>query len=70
LKKVGHYEASRGNAFQPAAETIKAVLSTCARSLQDLGYDGETVLNILVWAIEHYLDDRFSVTNRAIMGLG
>jgi hypothetical protein len=69
LAKVGHHEPSRANASQPAVDTIKAVFSTCARSLQDLGYNDDAVLNILVGAIVRYLDDRFSVTNRSLIGV-
>ena len=70
LTKVGQYEPYRGgDTYLGAVETIKAALSTCARWLQELGYGEEAVLNILVWAIVHYLDDRFSVTNRAMLGM-
>jgi hypothetical protein len=69
LAKVGNYSPYHGSAYGPASETIKAAFSKCARSLKELGYGDEAVLNILVWSIYRYLDDRFSVTNRAILGM-
>jgi hypothetical protein len=70
LSKVGHYSPSHGRAYGPTVETINAALSECARLLTQLGYREDVASRILVEAIADYLDDRFSVTNRAILGLG
>ena len=44
-------------------------MANCAEQLsQQLGYDHEVGKHILISAIAYYLDDRFNITNREILG--
>ena len=69
LSQVGDYTPHRGTSYASSIETVKAALSACARLLKELRLAEDVVLRILVGSIAKYLDDRFSVTNRAILGL-
>jgi hypothetical protein len=48
---------------------IQAVLQRGAQVLTKIGYDRTTAERILVQALVQFLDDRFGVTNRRMLGL-
>lgn len=61
--------ASRdGRAFDECSAAIEAVLVRCARDLTTLGYDRKQAVDILSSALAEYLDERFSITSRQLLG--
>lgn len=47
---------------------VKAVLATIARTIESLGYERQASIEILANAIAYYLDDRFNIHTRALLG--
>ena len=60
----------QGAPYSDCVEMIEAALASCARELSDdLGYGRSTAERVLAGAVDMYLDDRFSLTNRKLLGL-
>jgi hypothetical protein len=60
----------QGASYQDCAEMIHAALAICAKELSEaLEYDRPTAETILAGAVDKYLDERFSFTNRKLLGL-
>ena len=60
----------QGASYLDCVEMIEAALASCARQLaDDLGYGRSTAEKILAGAVDIYLDERFSLTNRKLLGL-
>lgn len=71
LEDVTSYRASRDSrAYDECHEAIEAVLVRCARELMALYGDEARAARILVGALAEYLDERFSITNRQLLGWG
>lgn len=70
LAAIHSYAPSEGQANEYCTAQIKAVLGTNARALESLGYARDTAIEILANAIAHYLDDRFNIHTRALLGIG
>lgn len=68
LAKISVYKANEGETASDCEARISAVLARCAVQLVGLGYSSEEGKNILVAAIAYYLDDRFSITSREMLG--
>lgn len=70
LLKINEYEPARdGNSYEDCIGRIKSVLANCGRYLTvDLKYTRDQATAILDGAIEYYLDERFSITNRTKLG--
>jgi hypothetical protein len=59
-----------GTSYPDCVEMISGALSDCAKHLaEDLHYDRPVAEQILAGAVDKYLDERFSFTNRRILGL-
>jgi hypothetical protein len=70
LSGVGNYSPYYGKIYDQSVQAIEGALSQCALWLRDqLGYSQSEAERIFVGAVASYLDDRFSVTNRKILGL-
>jgi hypothetical protein len=59
---------SPSEAMVDYAAQVKAVLATTARTIESLGYDRQASIDILAKAIAYYLDDRFNIHTRALLG--
>ena len=71
LNQIREYSPHLGRSYEQCADAIKAVLTHCGFSLvKNLKYERGQAEVILGGAIAYYLDERFSVTNRQILGLG
>jgi hypothetical protein len=70
LEEIHSYAPSEGQARDDCAAQIKAVLAANARRLEALGYGRSTSIEILANAIAHYLDERFNIHTRALLGFG
>lgn len=68
LDAIHSYPPSVGQAREDCTAQIKSVLATNARRLEALGYDREVAIEILASAIAHYLDERFNIHTRALLG--
>jgi hypothetical protein len=68
LDAIHSYPPSAGQAREDCTAQIKAVLATNARRLAALGYDREAAIGILATAIAYYLDERFNIQTRALLG--
>jgi hypothetical protein len=68
LDAIHSYPPSAGPARDDCTAQIKAVLATNARRLATLGYDREAAIGILATAIAYYLDERFNIHTRALLG--
>ena len=58
-----------GSAYADCRNEVQAVLQRGAQVLTSIGYDRTTAERILVRALVQFLDDRFGVTNRRMLGL-
>jgi hypothetical protein len=56
------------SAYADCVESIEGVIVRAARSLIDLGYDREAAKEILSNGVGYYLDERFSLTQRRMLG--
>ena len=57
-------------AYKECNQEIEGVLTRAARLLRDdLEYDQSRAEEILAAGVAHYLDERFSITNRKLLGL-
>jgi hypothetical protein len=70
LEEIHSYAPSEGQARENCVAQIKAVLAANARRLEALGYHRATAIEILANAIAHYLDERFNIHTRALLGFG
>ncbi len=61
-----HHES---NGYADCRNEVQAVLQRGAQMLTSIGYDRTTAERILVRALVQFLDDRFGVTNRRMLGL-
>lgn len=68
LAKVSVNDPFSGEAAHDCEERINATLARSVEQLRGLGYSVEEGKEILVGALAYYLDDRFSITSREIMG--
>jgi hypothetical protein len=63
------YRASRdGRAFTECWEALDSVIVRCAQDLTALDYEQGEAVRILSGALAAYLDERFSITNRRLLG--
>ena len=69
LGSIHEYEAAGGSKFD-CEELIDHELSVAAQKLMGLYADRTVAEDILAGAIAQYLDDRFHVTERRLLGLG
>lgn len=68
---IREYKASRdGRSYYDCVAAIDAILVRCGQELMKLYADPQQVKRIFAGAVAEYLDERFSVTNRQILGLG
>jgi hypothetical protein len=70
LGAIHTYPPSSTEAMMDCTAQIKAVLGANARTLESLGYPRGTAIAILAKAIAHYLDERFNIHTRALLGIG
>lgn len=72
LGRVGReYQAQRGEAFDECTSQIENAVATLARDLvapDGLGYPAAEADPILDGALAQYVDERFNVTNRELLG--
>ena len=69
LKVVSTMKAGQGISYAPAIEMIESAIKDCAAYLIKLGYSLEIAKSILTNSLALYIDERFSVTNRKLLGL-
>jgi hypothetical protein len=70
LSAIHSYPPSMTAAMVDYSAQVKAVLGANARTLESLGYPRDTAIAILANAIAHYLDERFNIHTRALLGVG
>jgi hypothetical protein len=70
LDAIHSYPPSAGQVREDCTAQIKAALATNAQRLTAFGYDREAAIGILARAIACYLDERFNIYTRALLGLG
>ncbi len=70
LAAIHSYAPSEGQTKDYCIAQIKAVLGTNARTLESLGYARDIAIDILANAIAYYLDERFNIHTRALLGIG
>ena len=70
LRAIHTYPPGATEAAADHTAQIRAVLGTNARTLESLGYPREAAIAILANAIAHYLDERFNIHTRALLGVG
>ena len=70
LEAIHSYPPSVSQAREDCTAQIKAILAANARRLEALGYGREAAIRILAKAIAHYLDERFNIHTRALLGFG
>jgi len=70
LGAIHTYRPSATAAAMDYTSQIKTVLGANARTLESLGYPRDTVIEILANAIAYYLDERFNIHTRALLGVG
>ena len=68
LEQIGPRRVQEGSSYREAVEMIESVLTECATLLKKLSYPVDSAKNILTRAVGLYLDERFSITNRKLMG--
>lgn len=69
LASISTYRASRdGRAYEECSDAIEAVFVRCARDLTALDYEQADAIDILSAALATYLDERFSITTRKLLG--
>jgi len=71
LERITHrpHPHKNGLPSEPCAEMIRGRLQKCGTDLtQKLGYNREDAETVLAGAIAYYLDERFSITNRKLLG--
>jgi hypothetical protein len=49
-------------------ESVKRVITSAARSLKKVGYPEAQAIEILAGALAYYLDERFNISNRELLG--
>ena len=63
--------STKGRSYADCRDMIENVLSQCGHDIvQKLGYTKPEAEKILAGAIAYFLDERFSITNRKLLGLG
>jgi len=70
-KVIREYRADRSEFFVRCLEEIDSLIGGLSEDLtleERLGYDSETADRILDGALAQYVDERFNVTNRALLG--
>lgn len=70
LAAIHSYAPSAGQTTDDCVARIKAVLAANARTLEALGYARDIAVEILANAIAYYLDERFNIHTRALLGIG
>ena len=70
LVAIHSYAPSAGQTTEDCIARIKVVLAVNARTLESLGYARDRAVEILASAIAHYLDERFNIHTRALLGIG
>jgi hypothetical protein len=68
LAAIHSYAPSAGQTTEDCIAQIKAALAMNARTLESLGYARDAAIEILANAIARYLDDRFNIHTRALLG--
>lgn len=69
LDAIHEYTPPQSSAANDCRERLRSVLVQCARWLVDnLKYQRATAEDILGGAVAYYLDERYSITNRRLMG--
>lgn len=70
LERIAENEPSKeSDSFHSARRDIEATLREAGGQLTGtLGYDADTAQQILAGAVAYYLDDRFHITNRELLG--
>jgi hypothetical protein len=70
LSEIQEYKPNPGATYADCRDRIKAVIAHCGHYLIDsLKYERPLAEEILEGALAYYLDERFSVTNRQILGM-
>ncbi len=70
LKHVHQDKPDESDTFQDCLKMVDAAVKGRAVELiHNLGYDMPTAWDILAGAMARYIDGRFSVTNRRLLGL-
>jgi hypothetical protein len=70
VEEIAPSKPSHEKAYEECATMIEGAIAACAKSLlNDLGYEQPEAENILAGAMGYYLDERFSLTNRKLLGL-
>jgi len=70
LGAIHTYPPSKTAAMVDYTAQIKAALGATARTIESLGYVRDTAIEILANAIAYYLDERFNIHTRALLGVG
>jgi hypothetical protein len=70
LAAIHTYSPNGNDAMVDCMAQIRAVLGANARTLESLGYPRDTAISILANAIAYYLDERFNIHTRALLGVG
>jgi hypothetical protein len=69
LPFIHAYQASGdGNSFKACRTEIEAIIVQCAHELTALDYNQQEAVQILLVALAEYLDERFSITSRQLLG--
>lgn len=68
LDAIHSYPPNAGQAREDCTARIRAVLATNAKRLTALDYEQEAAIGILARAIACYLDERFNIHTRALLG--
>ncbi len=68
LSKVHAIPPHQSEAMENFTAQTKAVLAANARALEALGYERHVAIEILANALAYYLDDRFNIHTRTLLG--
>jgi len=70
LAKIHAHPPHQSGSLTDYTAQTKTVLATNARALEALDYERPVAVEILTNAIAYYLDDRFNIHTRALLGFG
>jgi len=71
LREIAASKPHQGRVYRECVEMIESAIAKCAQSLlKDLGYEQPLAEKILAGGVGYYLDERFSLLNRRLVGLG
>ncbi|WP_437769308.1 hypothetical protein WMF27_09125 [Sorangium sp. So ce281] len=69
LRHVHEHSPYKGGSYDDCRNEVVAVLQRAAQALTHVGYRREQAKRILIDAVVKFLDDRFGITNRQMLGL-